>query len=91
MHEELPCTLITWGGIYSLCRQLAGQLRKSSFRIDVIVAIARGGYVPGNPTAKPNQRATWYQCNQPADRRRAYIAPKHRKVIAEDNAPFLEN
>ena len=38
MHEELPCTLITWGGIYSLCRQLAGQLSKSSFQIDVIVA-----------------------------------------------------
>jgi hypoxanthine phosphoribosyltransferase len=47
MHEELPCTLITWEEIYSLCRQLAGQLRKSNFRIDVIVAIARGGYVPG--------------------------------------------
>lgn len=47
MHEELPSTLITWDEVYSLCRQLVGKLRKASFRIDVIVAIARGGYVPG--------------------------------------------
>jgi hypoxanthine phosphoribosyltransferase len=47
MIEELPATLITWEEVYSLCRQLVRQLRKASFRIDVIVAIARGGYVPG--------------------------------------------
>lgn len=47
MHEKLPCTLITWEAVYSLCHQLARQLRKENFRIDVIVAIARGGYVPG--------------------------------------------
>jgi hypoxanthine phosphoribosyltransferase len=47
MPDELPCTLITWEEIYSLSRQLASQLRKANFRIDVIVAIARGGYVPG--------------------------------------------
>ena len=46
MHEELPCTLITWEEVYSLCHQLVRQLRKANFRIDVIVAIARGGYVP---------------------------------------------
>jgi len=47
MHEELPATLITWEEVYSLCRQLVRQLRKANFRIDVIVAIARGGFVPG--------------------------------------------
>jgi hypoxanthine phosphoribosyltransferase len=47
MQEELPCTLISWGEIYSLCRQLASRVRKANFRIDVIVAIGRGGYVPG--------------------------------------------
>jgi len=47
MNENLPCTLITWEDVYSLCRQLVRQLRKENFRIDVIVAIARGGYVPG--------------------------------------------
>ena len=47
MPEELPATLITWEEVYSLCRQLARQLNKADFRIDVIVAIARGGFVPG--------------------------------------------
>jgi hypoxanthine phosphoribosyltransferase len=47
MHEELPCTLITWEEVYSLCRQLVRQLRTANCRIDVIVAIGRGGYVPG--------------------------------------------
>jgi len=47
MHEELPAALITWEEVYSLCRQLVRQLRKADFRIDVIVAIARGGFVPG--------------------------------------------
>jgi hypoxanthine phosphoribosyltransferase len=47
MHEELPCTLITWDEVYDLCRQLALQLREANCRIDIIIAIARGGYVPG--------------------------------------------
>ena len=47
MSEALPCTLITWEEVYSLCRQLVRQLRQANFRIDVIVAIGRGGYVPG--------------------------------------------
>lgn len=47
MPEKLPCTFITWEEVYNLCHQLARQLRKTNFRIDVIVAIGRGGYVPG--------------------------------------------
>jgi uncharacterized protein len=47
MHDELPSTLITWEEVYSLCRQLVLQLRKANFQIDIIIAIARGGYVPG--------------------------------------------
>ncbi|MCQ8130282.1 phosphoribosyltransferase [Methylomonas rivi] len=47
MQQELPATLITWDDVYSLCRRLARQLRTADFRIDVIVAIARGGYIPG--------------------------------------------
>ena len=47
MPEELPATLITWKEVYSLCRQLVQQLHRANFRIDVIVAIARGGFVPG--------------------------------------------
>lgn len=47
MQQELPAMLITWDEVYSLCRRLARQLRTANFRIDVIVAIARGGYIPG--------------------------------------------
>jgi hypoxanthine phosphoribosyltransferase len=47
MSEELPCTLITWEQVYELCRQLVRQLRAADVRIDAIVAIARGGYIPG--------------------------------------------
>ena len=47
MPEELPATLITWEEVYSLCRKLVQQLHRANFRIDIIVAIARGGYVPG--------------------------------------------
>ncbi|WP_031435008.1 phosphoribosyltransferase [Methylomarinum vadi] len=47
MPELLPCTLITWDEMYGLCRQLAWQLRAADFRIDTLIAIGRGGYVPG--------------------------------------------
>lgn len=47
MPEQLPCTLITWDEVYRLCRELARQLRMADVRIDMIVAIARGGYIPG--------------------------------------------
>lgn len=47
MSEELPCTLITWEQVYGLCRRLVQQLRAADVRIDAIVAIARGGYIPG--------------------------------------------
>lgn len=47
MSDELPCTLLTWEQVYELCRRLARQLRTAGVRIDVIVAIARGGYIPG--------------------------------------------
>jgi len=47
MNQEMPCTLITWDKVDCLCRQLVGLLRKANYRIDTIVAIGRGGYVPG--------------------------------------------
>lgn len=47
MHDKLPCTLVTWESVYRLCRELVRQIRLSGFRIDMIVAIARGGYIPG--------------------------------------------
>lgn len=47
MPNLFPCTLISWDDVYRLCRQLARQLRVADFRIDSLIAIGRGGYVPG--------------------------------------------
>ena len=40
------CELVSWAGFYRLCRRLTFQLRSAQVRPDVIVAIARGGYMP---------------------------------------------
>lgn len=42
-----PCELITWNQSYGLCRLLVERIRDSGFRPDIIVAIGRGGWVPG--------------------------------------------
>jgi hypoxanthine phosphoribosyltransferase len=47
MPETMPCILATWEEVYRLCRELARRLRESGAPIDMIVAIARGGYIPG--------------------------------------------
>lgn len=47
MTETMPCTLITWEEVYRLCRELARRLRADDVPIDMIVTIARGGYIPG--------------------------------------------
>lgn len=43
----IPCEMITWGRFYALCRRLAAAVRESGFRPDAIVAIGRGGWMPG--------------------------------------------
>jgi hypoxanthine phosphoribosyltransferase len=47
MPEMMPCTLVAWDAVYGLCRDVARQLRAADTPIDMIVAIARGGYIPG--------------------------------------------
>jgi hypoxanthine phosphoribosyltransferase len=47
MPETMPCTLVTWEEVYRLCRKVARQLREAGAPIDMILAIARGGYIPG--------------------------------------------
>lgn len=44
--NTLPCELITWHRVYRLAGRLALAIRGSGYRPEVIVAIARGGYVP---------------------------------------------
>ncbi len=46
MTEKMRCELISWTEIERLCRQLAMLIKNSGYRPDIVVAIARGGYVP---------------------------------------------
>ena len=47
MQPGVPCELVSWGRCAALCRTLAAQVRASGFQPDMIVAIGRGGWVPG--------------------------------------------
>jgi len=37
----------SWGYIYELCIQVANQIRRSGYKPNLLVAISRGGWVPG--------------------------------------------
>jgi hypoxanthine phosphoribosyltransferase len=40
------CHVYNWNDIERLCRELARKIKASDFKVDAIVAIARGGWVP---------------------------------------------
>ena len=42
----MHCELITLGKVYDLSFRLALNIRESRYKPDLIVAIARGGFVP---------------------------------------------
>jgi hypoxanthine phosphoribosyltransferase len=46
MNEPFRCELISWATVVRLSRELADTIIASSFRPDLVIAIARGGYVP---------------------------------------------
>lgn len=46
MNKGFRCELISWRRVYLLARKLAHMINGDNFQPDVIVAIARGGYVP---------------------------------------------
>lgn len=43
---KVPVKLVSWEEIVEWTRQLARKIRESSYKPDVVIAIARGGYVP---------------------------------------------
>jgi len=45
--NDMPCELVSWERFNNLARRLAYQLRAAGWEIDMIVAIGRGGYMPG--------------------------------------------
>jgi hypoxanthine phosphoribosyltransferase len=46
MDRALHCELVTQAQVYELCWQLAQAVRDSGYRPEVVIAIARGGFVP---------------------------------------------
>lgn len=46
VEPVLRCEVITWGRVCLLASKLARTIRAADFRPDIVVAIARGGYVP---------------------------------------------
>jgi hypoxanthine phosphoribosyltransferase len=42
----LTCELVTWEEQYRLAKVVAGKIRSSGYRPDIIIAIGRGGYIP---------------------------------------------
>ncbi len=45
-NQAFKVELVSWSEITRLTARLAGQIRSSGFNPDIVVAIARGGYVP---------------------------------------------
>ena len=46
MQRELRCELVPQAEVYELCWELAEAVRASGYRPQVVIAIARGGFVP---------------------------------------------
>ena len=46
MPKKMPVKVVSWSEVVEWCRALAQKIRLSKFKPDVIVAIARGGFVP---------------------------------------------
>lgn len=43
---KFKCVLYTWDDIQKLCKKLSEKIKKSGYSPDVVVAIARGGWIP---------------------------------------------
>lgn len=46
MSNSLQCELVSWTEVKRLCWRLARLVKDSDYRPDIVIAIARGGYVP---------------------------------------------
>ena len=44
---EVKCHQLSWDQIYDLCLELSNSIKRSGFKPDALVAIGRGGWVPG--------------------------------------------
>ncbi|RLI22114.1 phosphoribosyltransferase [Candidatus Bathyarchaeota archaeon] len=46
MPKKMPVKVVSWNEVVEWSRSLAQKIRSSGFKPDVIIAIARGGFVP---------------------------------------------
>ena len=46
MEQNLRCELVSWTRVCRLASKLARAIRAADFHPDIVVAIARGGYIP---------------------------------------------
>jgi uncharacterized protein len=46
MCKQFQCELISWGEVYRLSALLAQQIKDAGYMPDLVIAIARGGYIP---------------------------------------------
>ena len=51
MNNQPSCELIDWNQFYALCRKVVTGILESRFHPDLIIAIARGGYIPARVMA----------------------------------------
>ncbi len=45
--SKIACNFVSWSMFYELCNELAGTITASSYQPDLIIAIGRGGWMPG--------------------------------------------
>jgi hypoxanthine phosphoribosyltransferase len=46
MHKIFRCELVSWNQACRLSRKLANHIQQDNYKPDIVIAIARGGYVP---------------------------------------------
>lgn len=47
LPDKFKCVITNWDYIYDLCRRVANEIKKSGYKPDTIIALARGGWFPG--------------------------------------------
>lgn len=47
LPERFKCVITNWDYIYGLCRNISKDIKKTGYKPDVIVALARGGWFAG--------------------------------------------
>ncbi|MGA7980414.1 MAG: phosphoribosyltransferase [Chromatiaceae bacterium] len=47
MSRDIRCQIVSWRQVHRLSRDLAFRIRDDGFKSDIIVAVGRGGWIPG--------------------------------------------